>query len=66
MQCTAYISLLLFLRWIESVIGEELPSVSEIEDTLCNGVYLCKLGMKLYPTNPDWKKVREERGETTA
>ncbi|XP_019861155.1 PREDICTED: uncharacterized protein LOC109589532 [Amphimedon queenslandica] len=44
-------------RWIESIISEDLPPVTEFEDVISNGVYLCKLGMKLLPNNPEWKKV---------
>lgn len=45
------------LRWIESVLNEELPTVLELEDALQNGVYLCKLGMILLPEDDLWKKV---------
>ena len=43
---------------MESIIGEELPPSTELEENLCNGVVLCKLGMKLFPDDPQWKRVR--------
>ncbi len=44
-------------RWIEELIGELLPPLQEFEESLANGVYLCKLGMKLLPDSQYWKKV---------
>lgn len=44
-------------RWMESIIGEELPPLTELEENLRNGVVLCKLGMKLFPDDPQWKRV---------
>lgn len=45
------------LRWLEGVLTCELPPVTELEDTLQNGVVLCQLGMKLLPNDPMWQKV---------
>lgn len=44
-------------KWMEGVIGETLPSSTEFENSLSNGVYLCKLGMKLLPDEAQWKRV---------
>jgi hypothetical protein len=44
-------------RWIELMIDEELPIITTFEDSLCNGVFLCKLAMKLLPDDPQWRKV---------
>lgn len=35
----------------------ELPGAPELEESLQNGVILCKLGMKLLPDEPMWNKV---------
>ena len=48
---------LFHIRWMEGVIGETLPSSTEFENSLSNGVYLCKLGMKLLPDEAQWKRV---------
>ena len=42
---------------MESVLEEELPPTVKLEDALQNGVYLCKLGMILLPSDEMWKKV---------
>ena len=44
-------------RWLEHMLGETLPPVTELEDAFQNGVILCKLGMKLLPDDPAWRKV---------
>lgn len=51
-ECSTFI-----LRWLEFVISETLPSATELEDSLQSGVILCKLGMKLLPSEAMWKKV---------
>lgn len=35
----------------------ELPAAPDLEDTLQNGVILCKLGMCLLPDDPMWNRV---------
>ena len=47
----------LFHRWIELVISESLPPAAELEDSLQSGVILCKVGMKLLPSEPMWKRI---------
>ena len=44
-------------RWLESVLVESLPPVTQLEDRLQNGVVLCKLGMRLLPLDSMWSKV---------
>jgi len=39
------------------VLSEPMPPAPHLEDGLQNGVVLCKLGMKLLPLDPMWKKV---------
>lgn len=41
------------------MIKEVMPPLTEFEDCLANGVYLCKLGMALLPDDPVWKKVSD-------
>ena len=48
---------LIFFRWMEGVLNEELPPVLEFEEYLQNGVLLCRLAMKVLPDEPMWKKV---------
>lgn len=42
---------------MEELIGDVLPPLQDFEDSLANGVYLCKLGMRLLPDEQHWKKV---------
>ncbi|XP_064397976.1 uncharacterized protein LOC135344660 [Halichondria panicea] len=44
-------------RWLESVLSCELPGAPALEETLQNGVILCKLGMKLLPDDQMWNRV---------
>ena len=44
-------------RWLEAVLQESLPPVTELEGALQNGVVLCRLGMRLLPDDPMWAKV---------
>ena len=39
------------------MIQETLPDAQQWEYSLCNGICLCKLGAKLIPDFPVWKKV---------
>lgn len=39
------------------MLSEPMPPAPHLEDGLQNGVVLCKLGMKLLPLDPMWKKV---------
>ena len=48
---------MLLCRWVESVIQEALPDAQWWEYSLCNGICLCKLGRKLLPDFPVWKKI---------
>jgi len=52
-----YLLKLHFSRWVESVIQEPLPDAQQWEYSLCNGICLCKLGSKLLPDFPIWKKI---------
>ena len=42
---------------MEDIIEEPLPVAPELEECLANGVYLCKLGRKLLPNEPQWNKI---------
>ena len=44
-------------RWLEAVLNISLPSATELESSLQNGVILCRLGMKFLPDDPMWNKV---------
>ena len=55
----AVLNILLF-RWMEAILMETLPPVTELEDRLSNGVLLCALGKKLLPNDPMWKKVFDQ------
>ncbi|NXG18109.1 IQGA3 protein, partial [Grallaria varia] len=44
-------------RWMETCLGEELPSPTELEETLRNGVLLAKLGHCFAPTVVPLKKI---------
>ena len=53
----AFINGDIITRWLESVLVESLPPVTQLEDRLQNGVVLCKLGMRLLPLDSMWNKV---------
>ena len=55
--------LLLHPRWMEEILEESLPPPLELEQRLANGVYLCQIGMKLLPDDPNWKKVENGKRE---
>lgn len=38
-----------FYRWIESVLKENLPPITELEESLRNGVYLARIGHAIAP-----------------
>ncbi|KAL9823233.1 ras GTPase-activating-like protein IQGAP3 isoform 1-T1 [Geothlypis trichas] len=44
-------------RWMEACLGEELPSPTELEETLRNGVLLAKLGHCFAPAVVPLKKI---------
>ncbi|XP_062367708.1 ras GTPase-activating-like protein IQGAP3 isoform X2 [Cinclus cinclus] len=44
-------------RWMEACLGEELPPSTELEETLCNGVLLAKLGHCFAPAVVPVKKI---------
>ena len=44
-------------RWIEACIKEELPSTTELEENLRNGVYLAKLANFFCPEQVSYKKI---------
>jgi hypothetical protein len=44
-------------KWIESCIREELPSTTECEENLRNGVYLAKLSNFFCPEKVPFKKI---------
>eukprot|EP01137_Pigoraptor_chileana_P023722 Opistho-2@90503 len=44
-------------QWIEACIQEQLPTTTEMEEALTNGVYLCKLAMFFCPTAVTKKKI---------
>ncbi|XP_069032658.1 ras GTPase-activating-like protein IQGAP3 [Embiotoca jacksoni] len=44
-------------RWLEACLGEELPSPTELEEALRNGVLLAKLGHRFAPTAVPQKKI---------
>ncbi|XP_069734794.1 ras GTPase-activating-like protein IQGAP3 [Phaenicophaeus curvirostris] len=44
-------------RWMEACLGEELPSPTELEESLRNGVLLAKLGHCFAPTVVPLKKI---------
>lgn len=46
-----------FLRWMEACLGEELPTPTELEEALRNGVILAKLGHRFAPTAVAMKKI---------
>lgn len=46
-------------RWLESVLNCELSTAPDLEDSLQNGVILCKLGMSLLPDDPMWNRVHD-------
>lgn len=48
---------LLLHRWMEACLGEELPSPTELEEALRNGVILAKLGHCFAPTAVALKKI---------
>ncbi|XP_022617726.1 ras GTPase-activating-like protein IQGAP3 [Seriola dumerili] len=44
-------------RWMEACLGEELPSPTELEEALRNGVVLAKLGHRFAPNVVPLKKI---------
>ncbi|XP_074539959.1 ras GTPase-activating-like protein IQGAP3 [Halichoeres trimaculatus] len=44
-------------RWMEACLGEELPSPTELEEALRNGVILAKLGHRFAPNVVSLKKI---------
>ena len=56
-QCNNHVCL---HRWLENVLDVQLPSLSEFERSLSNGVVLCKLGQKVLPSDPMWAKVYDK------
>ena len=57
MYVRMYMYLIPLCRWLEAVLGEELPPATELEDALQNGVYLCRLTMIFQPDEDIGKKV---------
>lgn len=47
-------------KWIESCIREELPSATECEENLRNGVYLAKLSNFFCPEKVPFKKIYDK------
>ena len=45
------------IRWIETCIREELPSATECEENLRNGVYLAKLSNWFCPEKVSFKRI---------
>ena len=47
-------------RWIETCIREELPSTTELEENLRNGVYLAKLSNFFCPEKVPFKRIYDK------
>ena len=51
---------MLFARWMEHCLKEELPESTELEEGLRNGVYLAKLGHFFSPTAVPLRKIYDK------